>query len=1097
MIYLNKKLLLMFVFSLAILSTNAQRVTININNVTLKTAMAQLKKQTGYSFVFKNGVITNLEKRVTVNEKNVPIRQVVDQILSGQDVEYEIQNRSIVVFKKKETQRTNEGQGKNERKTIKGTVLDANGEPIIGASVFEKGTKNGTVTDVDGNFTISVSNNSEVEVSYIGFVPQKLRVKDGSPLNISLKEDVESLNEVVIVGYGVERKADVVGSISTVSADKLKNRSTPSVTNALTGMMPGVSVSQTSGSPGDDSGTIRIRGVGSFGATPSALILIDGIPGNLSDIHMEDIENISVLKDASTAAIYGSRAANGVILVTTKTGTEGNTRVNYNGYIGTSSATEIPQKVDTWEYAKLYNIANGSEVYSEEEIQKFKDGNDPDNYANNRYLDEMFSSAFQTGHDVSLSGGNKINKYMLSFGYLYQDGIIKKNNYTRYNVRLNLITQLWPKITLTSRVQGVYGIRKQPEIPYGKNTSGMLAIVQNSLRWPGTVPTKLQNGNYGAGEEGYGTSMMWLDSKSFNKFDKHNVSINESLEYKPIDELRILLLGAYDYTDSESRDFRSTYKTDVKTSTNNQLVNQTSKYIYKTFQATANFDKKFGLHSVEVLVGYSWEQEDDRYLSATRSNLPSDDYPEIDTGDSDTSSNSGGGYGWALQSLFGRAKYNFDERYLAEITFRYDGSSRFPSDNRYAFFPSVAIGWRISEEKFMKGYRNWIDNLKIKASFGKLGNQNIGNYPYQSVYSSGYNYPFGSQLSQGVAITTSTDPTLRWESTRTSDIGVEGSLWHQKLTFDLTYFYRKTTGILFSPSASVSSVFGFNLSQMNMGKLQNQGIEIQLGHYNKIRDFEYHVLGNVTYVKNKVLSLGLANVTQNNGLVGNGTYFVDYPMNIYYGYKTDGVFLNQEDIDSWSDQSSIARNPQIGDIRYVDVTGDNKVTSDDRVVLGSRIPKYSYGLTLGCDWKNFDFSAQLQGVANVKGYLSGFAGYAFFGYGSIQRWQADGYFNPENPTRYPAYPRLEIIQNQSNNTLTSDFWVRNASYLRIKNIQFGYTLPDKLIKKIGVSKLHLYVQCENPLTIHHFPEGWDPEINTEGTYYPILKTYTFGLNINF
>ncbi|MCM1439393.1 MAG: TonB-dependent receptor [Roseburia sp.] len=978
-------------------------------------------------------------------------------------------------------------------------MIDQNGEPIIGASISViNGTSTlGTITDVNGAFSLTgVSKGAKIQAKFIGYTTAE-QTWDGSPLTFTLHEETNELDEVVVVGYGVEKKVNVVGSISTVSAKKLENRSTPSVVNALTGQMPGVTVRQTTGSPGDDGGEIRVRGVGSFGATPSALILVDGIPGSLTNLNMEDIENISVLKDASSAAIYGSRAANGVILVTTKNGKEGRTHVNYSGYVGFSNATAIPEKVDTWEYAKLYNIANGSAVYSDEEIQKFRDGSDPDHYANSRYLDELFHTGVQTGHDISINGGNSKNQYMISFGYLYQDGIIKKNDYSRYNGRLNLVTQLWPRITLTSRVQGVYGVRNQPTTPYGKDSSGMNAIVSNSLRWPGTVPTVLSNGNYGAGEEGYGTSLYWLETPSFIKYDFHNYTVNERVDYRPIDDLVLSAIVAYNYTNTENKNFRSTYHTDVKSTTSNIITNSMTKTIYKTFQATADYNRAFGLNKVGLLLGYSWEQQDYRYVTATRSNLPSDDYPEIDTGDADTSGNSGGGNGWALQSLFGRLKYSFNERYLLDATFRYDGSSRFPKDNRYAFFPSVAVGWRMSEESFIKDNFMWINNLKLKASIGKLGNQEIGNYPYQSVYNIGYNYPFGSTLAQGVAITTAVDPTLHWEETRTTDVGIEGNLWNGLLSFDATYFYRKTSGILFSPSASVSSVFGFGVSQMNMGELENRGWEFSVNHHNTIGDFNYTVGANFSIINNKVLSLGLADVEQPNGLIGNGTYFLGYPMNIYYGYETDGVFLDQADIDAWVDQSAIARNSKPGDIRYVDLDGDGKVTATDRKVLGSRIPKYTFGLNLSAEYRGFDLSALFQGVAGVKGYLSGYAGYAFFGYGSIQRWQADGYFDPENPTRYPAYPRLELIQNSSNNTLTSSFWTRNASYLRIKNVQVGYSLPKSLLNKLRISGIRIYAQCENPYTFHNFPKGWDPEINTDGQYYPILRTYTFGLNLNF
>lgn len=980
---------------------------------------------------------------------------------------------------------------------VTGKVVDSTGAPIIGANVVQNGAKgNGTITDVNGEFSLTVPSKSNLQVSFIGYATQTVTVNGKSKITVTLLDDEELLSEVVVVGYGVEKKVNVVGSISQVSAKKLENRSTPSATNAITGMMPGVTVRQTSGSPGEDSGEIRVRGVGSFGATPSALVLIDGIPGDLSTIHMDDIEQISVLKDASTAAIYGSRAANGVILVTTKSGKDGNAKVSYNGYAGFSNPTALPQFTDTWEYATLRNIAAPGS-YTDEEIQKFKTGSDPDNYANEQAMNSLFRTGFQTGHDFSVSGGNAKTKYMVSVGVLNQRGILEKNDYTRYNTRVNLVTDLWPRVTLTSRLQGTRGIRNQPEIPYGKDSEGMLYIVQDAMRWPGTVPTRLQNGEFSTGMEGYGTSLSWFETKSFNKYTMTNASINENLAYRPFDGMTINLIGAYDYTGDETKDFRSTYKTVAKTSTANKLSDEQTSAIYKTFQATATYDKTFGKHGLNVLAGYSYEQQDNRYVGAIRFNLPSDDYPEIDTGDSDTAQNSGGGYGWSLQSVFGRLKYNYSEKYFLDVTARYDGSSRFPKDNRYAFFPSAAIGWRLSEESFIKDNFESITNLKLKASAGKLGNQNIGNYPYQSVFESGYNYPIGSSLAPGVAITTAVDNTLHWEETSTIDAGVELSLWNGLLEAEADFFYRKTTGILYQPSSSVSNIFGFSLSEMNMGELSNKGLELQLTHKNHIGKFNYNISGNLSFISNKVLTLGLGDVDQGNGLIGDGTYFKGYAVDSYYGYVTDGVFLTDDEVSQWPDQTKINPSSQAGDIRFVDTNGDGKVTTTDRVILGTQIPKVTYGLILSGDWRGLDFSLQLQGVAGNKGYLTEYAGTAFYQQGGIQRWIADGFFNPENPTRYPSYPRLENIGTQSKNTtVTSDFFLQNASYMRIKNVQLGYSLPF-FSNKTFVKTLRIYAQAENLFTFNHFPEGWDPEINSAGVYYPILRTITFGLNLGF
>lgn len=383
-----------------------------------------------------------------------------------------------------------------------------------------------------------------------------------------------------------------------------------------------------------------------------------------------------------------------------------------------------------------------------------------------------------------------------------------------------------------------------------------------------------------------------------------------------------------------------------------------------------------------------------------------------------------------------------------------------------------------------------------------MGNNNIGNYPYQSVYTLGkaQNYVFGGVYTQGAAVTTYVDPTLKWERTRTADFGIETGFFDNKLTLNATYFHRKTTDVLYKPAASYSSIFGLAISEVNTGELENKGWEFEIGHQNTIGDFHYHVNGNFSIIKNKVLTLGMGNVTQNNGMIGNGSdLFIGYPMEMFYGYKTDGVFLTDAEVNDWYDQTEIAKGSQAGDIRYVDITGDGKVTPDDRTYLGSRIPKYTFGLNLGAEYKGFDFSMLIQGVAGVKGTLSVYAGYAFYQEGNIQRWQMENCWNVQQDNRYPEYPRLEVMSNAgSNNTLTSDYWVLNASYVKVRNIQFGYTLPESVTRKFGSSGMRFYVSLDNPLTFKSYREGWDPEkTSNDGQYYPTMSTYTFGLTLKF
>jgi len=1091
-------LILLSLFQLSAMESYAQNAKINLSlkNVSLNEAIKLIENQTDFVFFYNNAEI-DLTRKVNADISNGNIKEFLNEVLGNYN--YQIENKKIVLTPK-ETQ---------QLKKINGTITDASGVPIIGANVVVKGSTTGTVTDIDGNFSLEVSQGSSLEISYIGYLKKEIIVNDKNSYLVQLTEDSKALDEVVVVGYGTEKKVNVIGSIAQIGSDRLENRSTPQLSNALTGQMSGVTVIQRSGRPGDSSGQIRVRGVGSFGATPDALVLVDGLPGSLNDINPEDVESISVLKDASTAAIYGARAANGVVLVTTKGGKEGKLIISYNGYVGTNIATELPEFVNSWEYATLMNEAEGREIYSTSDIQKFKDGSDPDNYSNSNYLKEILSkNGFQTGHDLSLNGGTSSNRYLMSFGYLNQNGLVEKNNYERFNARINLATDILSNLTVTTRLSGVYSTVNEPSVPGGPDVNDVTGIIQKAVRFPGLYATKLLNGNYGPGAKLQGNPKSWVESASFFQNPSFKLNANIRLDYSPLKDIKLSVIGGFNYQNDELKRFRSTLKLDGdRTLGPSSLTQEMLKTIYKTFQSTAEYNKSFNTHNLGILAGYSWEDQSYRNLSGSRDKFPGNDLPYMNAGSPDNQKADGGGYEWAIQSLFGRVKYNYNERYLFESTLRYDGSSRFPTKEKYGIFPSLAAGWRLSEERFIKDNEKltWITNLKIKASAGILGNQNIGNYPYQTVFLLGQNYPFGENYSQGAAITTATDPTIKWEETRTVDGGFEALFWNGLLSTNVSYFYRKTYDILYKPSGSISSILGQNISEMNTGELENRGWEFEFGHRNKIGDVSYTLNANFSIINNKVLNLGLGNVEQLNGMVGNGSnLFIGCPMELYYGYKTDGVFLDQADIDSWYNQKKVTPSAKPGDIRYKDISGPDGVPDGvidpnyDRVPLGSRIPKYTFGLNLGIDYKGFDFQAQFQGVAGVKGLLNEYSGFAFWSEGNIQRWQADGRFNPNNPQRYPVYPRLENLGNVVGpNTQTSDFWILDASYVRLKNIQIGYTIPIITIKKIGLSQLRFYVSSENPLCWNKYREGWDPEINSNGSFYPILTTYTFGVNLKF
>lgn len=960
------------------------------------------------------------------------------------------------------------------------------------------------MTNLDGAFQLSVPSGATLTVSYIGYKTVSVPASTAA-MTIKLDEDTVGIDDVVVVGYGVQKKVNVIGSISTVDSSELQSRGTSDVSNMLTGLMPGVTITQSSGSPGEDGGTIRVRGVGSFGATPSPLVLVDGLPGSLSDLTPADIENISVLKDASSAAIYGSRAANGVILVTTKRGVAGKVNLTYNGSVGMGQATELPEMARSYEYAEFMNLAMPGS-YSDEVIRMMREGTDPDRYADEMYLEKMLGGhSVQTKHEINLSGGSENVQYMLSTGYMRQNGLLKYNYYDRYNVRANINAKLAKTLTLKASMSGVVSDRRMPSTPSVLDSSGYSALVSNALRSPGMFATVLSNGEYGNGPKNQGTPLAWLESGAFITADRYKFNGNFDLAWQPVKGLTLKAIGGYNYSMQHDRDFRTPITlTGNRTIGQAQLTDTMYSTAYKTAQFIADYSTTINKHTFGILAGYTWEDESQRSLSGSRVDFPSNDLPFLTAGGADGQKNSGSGYDWAIQSLIARVNYNYDERYLFEASVRYDGSSRFPTTNRYGVFPSVAAGWRISEESFWKDSQalDFFSNFKLKASYGILGNNNIGNYPYQSTYTlgAGMNYMFGDSYTQGAAITTYVDPTLHWERTATADVGIETGFFKNKLTFNASYFYRKTTDVLYTPSASYSSIFGLTPSQVNTGSVENKGWEFDLGYKNRAGAFNYHINANFSIIQNKLLSLGIGNVEQPNGMVGNGSnLFIGYPMNMFYGYKTDGVFLTDDEVAGWADQSELATSWQAGDIRYVDVSGDGKISATkDRVYLGSSIPKYTFGLNFGFEWKGLDFNMLLQGVAGVKGRLDIYAAYAFYQEGSIQKWQMENCWDVQPTNRYPEYPRLQVMSNAgSGNTVVSDWWVLDAWYLKVRNIQVGYTLPKSVTKKFGSTGLRVYVSMDNPLSFNKYRKGWDPEISTNGQYYPIMSVYTLGLTLKF
>lgn len=993
---------------------------------------------------------------------------------------------------------------------VRGTITDAStGQPLPGVNVLLKGTNIGVNSDINGKYEIAsaLNQNSILVFSFIGYVRQEVAFTGNPVIDIALASDVTGLDEVVVVGYGTQKKVNVIGSVSQITSENIENRPVSLLSNALTGQMSGVTVIQRSGRPGFAEGTIRVRGIGSFGATSDALILIDGIPGAMNEIDPNDIESISVLKDASSAAIYGARAANGVILITTRKGKEEKLTVSYNGYFGFSNPTEYPDLVNSWEFCEMFNIANGYEVYTADQIARYRAQDDPDNYPNTNFLKETISrSGLQTGNELSVTGGQKANKYYFSIGNLYERGVVINNDYNRYNLRLNIESQLSEKLILTTRLSGSVGKTTEPTETANKGGDGVENILEYGSRYPAIHLGRASNGDFGPGPENGGTPVSWLASAGYWDQGNTRMSLNTRLDWNAVKNLTLSAIGGYNFGLGEGRKYAASQRLNDNIYLPLSILTQNrDKTIFKTMQFLAEYKIDTKSHDFGVLAGYSFEDQVLESMSGIRTNFPSNDYTVMDMGGIEDQQVGGNDSEWAIQSLFGRLNYQFNNKYLLESTVRYDGSSRFPENNKYAFFPSFALGWRVTEEDFFVRAVPWVSNLKLKASWGVLGNQNIGNYPYQSTLVGGRDYPFGAGIWNGAAYRTYKDPTIHWESTKTTDFGFESGFLKGKVTFNATWFYRDTYDILYKPSASISTVLGVGISEVNTGEVKNTGWEFELGHRNDVGKFHYQIQGLFSIINNEVVTLGLGNVEQPNGLTGNGSdLFIGYPLEMYYGYKTDGVFLNDDEVKDWPNQTAINPDSQAGDFRYVDISGPDGVPDSivnptyDRTYLGSRIPKYTFSLNLSANYRNFDFSVLLQGVAKVSGIMERYVGLAFYNQGTIQRWQMDGRFNPDNPVRYPEYPRLEVVTNSlTPNTQTNDFWVLDGSYLRLKNIQFGYTLPKSVLNAIHIDNLRVYCSAENLFSLNKYRKGWDPEMNVSGAFYPILSTVTMGVNVRF
>ncbi|WP_339925700.1 TonB-dependent receptor [uncultured Cyclobacterium sp.] len=988
-------------------------------------------------------------------------------------------------------------------KKITGQVKDSNGEPIPGVTITVLGTNVGTVTNLEGRYSIDAEEGGTLVFSFIGFKSQNVVLSNQSIIDLTLEEDVANLDEVIVVGYGTQKKANMTGAVATVGGDEIIKRPLNNVAGLLQGKVSGLQVSSHSGKPGSENNALRIRGLGTFSAAGSEpLVLINGIAGDMTNIDPNDIESISVLKDAASSAIYGARAANGVILITTKRGSAGELSVEIHSNVQVHSATRLPELLsNSADYMMYWNQGRArsgqTPYFSQQEIDAFRNNpNDPINYPNFDWVDHSFSSAVAQMHSVRISGGNEKTSVGLSLGYFDQPGITSLYEFKKYNARLTVDTKINSWLKVGGDIQLVNKDIQRSNWDNGNVDYQVLAIY-------GAAPNYTPTMTLADGSTGYVARYSSnIGEWTVRNPDAQNVSgiqtdINMNVlpqfyaEITPVKNLTWYTKGAVTYDSRAYKNHENPvdnyFFNDGTYAHNNstwQLGVRENWYssMWTTLYSTLNYKKIFnGVHNVNILGGYNQEYNLSRQLRGSRVHFPTNDLKELDAGAPLDQSTGGSSSEWSIMSFFGRAMYDYKEKYLVEANARYDGTSRITQDNRWGFFPSVSAGWRISQEPFLM-QSGWVENLKIRASWGQLGNQNIGLYPYQEVLST-TSYAFNTAY-PGAVLNRLVDPSLRWETTTMTDIGFDLTLKEGLIHVTFDWFDKVTDDILYN--VPIPASVGLSPPTVNYGKMRNTGIEVELGSRKQFGDFGYDLSVNFSTYNNEVLRI-LSPV------YGNYTIQEGLPFNSHYMVEWIGIFQNEEEV---ANSPTHQFNPKPGDLKFKDQNNDGVINAEDRVVMDGAYPKFYYGSTINLSWRNFDLNAFFQGVEGYKQSTQGLTwGLVPYIQGSPppidfinNMWTGEGSTN--------AHPAMYISGYAPVTGTRNSYWLLDASYLRLKNLAVGYNLPSTLLQGIGLEFARLYLSGDNLFTITDWP-GSDPERANTNWFqaYPQITSYTLGLKV--
>lgn len=1104
-----------------------KQVSLKVENNGIRQVLKQIEKQTDVRFVFSTNSIRSAQT-ITSGNLQGTLNKVLDQILTPLNVSYEVIDNTRILLRKK-SEENEQAKPKSSAaiiyldKTVTGKVSDEKGMGLPGVNILIVGTQQGTTSDQDGNYKISLPTGSNtLRFSFIGYTSHDAVVGNETTINVTLEPDVNALREVVVVGYGTQEKKDVTGAVSSVKGSDFQNLPTGGAQQALQGRAAGVNIVRNGGAPGD-AGTIQIRGFGTVN-NADPLVVIDGVPaGSMNDVNPNDIESIEILKDASASAIYGTRAANGVVIITTKRGGfDKPLSVTLNGYAGVTNKIKILDVLNAPTYASLKR-----EAYTNDGLPIPDIWNDPQYQTQKtNWQEELLKQGVTQNYDASIRGGGKYSSFSISGGHYSEKGIIGKSYYKRYTFRINSDHKIGSKIKIGQNLQFTNTQSIAPN-----TTSSQTGLLWSAIRFHPGLPVKNPDGSYsstkGIGAFGDINNPIYTVDVQDQTNVRNRFLGSLTGEYEIVKGLKLRANLAEDATFGETSNFDVKVTDQFRTNSYNQLDLGHTKYWSFLQEYFLSYDKVFGQHSVNLVGGYTSQTFNGRYSNQRGRDFSSEDptlrylqyagtIVSIGTG---TGGDGGRSYD-ALASWFGRANYSFKDRYLVTATFRADGSSKFAPGNQWGYFPAFSLGWRLSEEAFFKNALPVFSNFKLTGGWGRLGNQNVGSLQYLALINSSYRYALGMGGTQnhisGSAQSKLPNTKIGWETAEMSNFGIEAGLWKNALYLSLNYFIKDTKDMLLSPP-TFGTVGTASIPDQNVGQLRNQGLEIEATYRHSFGDLTFNVSGNATFIKNRITKLATPGGFLASQLYGRGQQeivrtYEGHPYGTFYGYKTDGIYQNQSAIDSDPNIANDSRKTDglivPGDVRFVDLNKDGVVNDQDRTILGSPQPKINYGLNAGLNYKGFDFNLFFVGVGGVSIFnadrMQGLdASYSFNLYADAnERWHGEGSSN--------SIPRLSI-DNANRNFRPSDLFIEKGDFFRLKNMTLGYTIPRSITEKVKLSQARFYITGQNLITITKY-SGLNPELgyvggdrnsgqynqlNVDYAQYPLARTWTIGATLTF